>query len=341
MADITIVASPGTYVASLGAMIDTYARLRESYLSNPGLRDYSSVHTRLMVASISGERIEMAADRWIAADGPYAHAKHIRLLYLPSFQIPDPDRLQQVIATEVFAPFHRWLRDIALSGIVVGACGSAVCHLAAAGLLDGQKVTTSPRLHQAFHKLFPEVEIDTDAPLIRAGNIFTCALDSDAPDLALRMMEHAFFPIVTQGLRQRESPFSKTEELDGLIDPLVKRARIWMHDHFAQNLRIADVAEEFGVSHQTLIRRFRASGSVNPQAYLQQIRLNSAAMMLADTRRSVTEIALLVGYSDPAAFRRKFRVAFGISPAAFRRNQRRTQIVAATGGRTPGSPAVS
>lgn len=55
---------------------------------------------------------------------------------------------------------------------------------------------------------------------------------------------------------------------------------------------------------------------------LRFIRMNQAKKLLELTTQSVTDIALAVGYKNPANFDRHFKRLFGQSPTAYRRNER-------------------
>jgi AraC family transcriptional regulator len=67
---------------------------------------------------------------------------------------------------------------------------------------------------------------------------------------------------------------------------------------------------------------FSAVLGVTPHQYLVRSRLRRAAGLLADPARSVTDIALDVGFDDLSNFVRSFRRAAGVSPGAFRRASR-------------------
>ena len=51
--------------------------------------------------------------------------------------------------------------------------------------------------------------------------------------------------------------------------------------------------------------------------YLNDIRIDTAKMLLMTTTKSVEEIAYAVGYESPKYFARIFKSVVGISPSAF------------------------
>ena len=57
---------------------------------------------------------------------------------------------------------------------------------------------------------------------------------------------------------------------------------------------------------------------VTPHQYLVRTRLRRAARLLADGARSITDVALDVGFGDLSNFVRTFHRAAGVSPRRFR-----------------------
>ena len=53
--------------------------------------------------------------------------------------------------------------------------------------------------------------------------------------------------------------------------------------------------------------------------YLQRYRVNQAKPLLKNSQKSITEIALAVGFTDSGYFSRVFNRQTGMSPEAFRR----------------------
>ena len=81
--------------------------------------------------------------------------------------------------------------------------------------------------------------------------------------------------------------------------------------------RIGALARELATSARTLQRRLAAEG-VSYQELLDEARKEAAGRYLADTTLAISEIAYLVGYSEPAAFHRAFRRWYGSTPEAYR-----------------------
>lgn len=87
--------------------------------------------------------------------------------------------------------------------------------------------------------------------------------------------------------------------------------------------RIQSVARMIATTPRTLQRRLAAEGT-SYQELLEGVRREAAEGYLAGSGLSVSEIAYLLGYSEPAAFHRAFRRWHGVTPGEYRRRGRET-----------------
>jgi AraC-like DNA-binding protein len=78
------------------------------------------------------------------------------------------------------------------------------------------------------------------------------------------------------------------------------------------------VAESVGLSVRTLQRRLGADGLTYGRL-VAETRFALARRRMADPRRKLIDVALDLGYSDPAHFTRAFRSWTGTTPRTFRR----------------------
>jgi AraC family transcriptional regulator len=60
---------------------------------------------------------------------------------------------------------------------------------------------------------------------------------------------------------------------------------------------------------------------VSPSHYQINLRMNEARQLLRETKMSVVDVALEVGYSNPSYFAQLFRRETGLSPSDYRRQR--------------------
>ena len=96
----------------------------------------------------------------------------------------------------------------------------------------------------------------------------------------------------------------------------------WIEANAAQDIDLQSLAQRARLSVYHYLRVFSSVVGATPHQYLLRCRLRHAARLLADEDRSVTDIALDVGYADLSNFVRSFTRAAGVSPRAYRRASR-------------------
>jgi AraC family transcriptional regulator len=60
---------------------------------------------------------------------------------------------------------------------------------------------------------------------------------------------------------------------------------------------------------------------VSPSRYHISLRMNEARRLLRETKKSVADVAVEVGYANPSHFARLFRRETGLSPTVYRRQR--------------------
>jgi AraC-like DNA-binding protein len=98
----------------------------------------------------------------------------------------------------------------------------------------------------------------------------------------------------------------------------VRRALAITADRLADDPRLVDVADEVGLAPRSLARRFERELGMTWRAALRRLRVLRAIEQLAGTDRSVTEIAMDVGYASLSAFQSAFRDLTGQTPSEYR-----------------------
>src|SRR3954470_8329297 len=86
-------------------------------------------------------------------------------------------------------------------------------------------------------------------------------------------------------------------------------AALWMDAHCDEELDLAAVARQGGLSTFHFLRVFARVLGVTPHQYLARARLKRAARLLAAGDRPITEVALDAGFADLSNFIRTFRRA--------------------------------
>lgn len=88
----------------------------------------------------------------------------------------------------------------------------------------------------------------------------------------------------------------------------------WIRSHYADTIRVQDLANTVGMSLTSFHRHFRAVTSMTPIRYQQQIRLQAARSRLMSAAADVAAVGFAVGYDSPSQFSREYKRLFGDAP---------------------------
>lgn len=90
-----------------------------------------------------------------------------------------------------------------------------------------------------------------------------------------------------------------------------------------QEFDVLSLSHTLGVSRAQLFRKLKALTSETPVRFIQTIRLNHAAQLLAESHLSITQICYEVGFNYPSYFAELFHSQFGVSPKVYRKQNQR------------------
>jgi transcriptional regulator GlxA family with amidase domain len=151
------------------------------------------------------------------------------------------------------------------------------------------------RMHLAWRALDAGDDVDVDALAIDVASSLLRALHG----------------------RRAPEPASRASDLER-----VRAAITLLDDRCEERWSLSALARAVGLSAFHFSRLFSRVAGVSPHRYLLDARLRRASALLVDTDRSVTDIALDVGFDDLSNFVRTFHKRIGRSPAKFRRAAR-------------------
>ncbi len=101
---------------------------------------------------------------------------------------------------------------------------------------------------------------------------------------------------------------------------VVRDVRDLLHERLADPPALAELAAMTGLSQFALLRAFRAATGLPPHAYLNQVRVRQARLLL-DGGVAAADVAAQVGFADQAHLTRHFKRVVGVPPAAYQRER--------------------
>lgn len=135
---------------------------------------------------------------------------------------------------------------------------------------------------------------------------------------------------LAEGLMEAD-PCSRRATLPARCDrAAVERARQFLEAATDRVVRSAELERITGLTRYDLARQFRSVLGTSPHRYALMRRLTKARRALRPDR-SLADIALTAGFADQAHFTRRFKAAYGITPARY-------TALKASGLQQPSSP---
>jgi AraC-like DNA-binding protein len=100
----------------------------------------------------------------------------------------------------------------------------------------------------------------------------------------------------------------------GVPGQRIARAIRWLKDHFADPLRIEDLAKHTRLSPSALHLHFKGVTSLSPLQYQKRLRLQEARRLMMAEGLDAGEAAFRVGYESQSQFTREYRRLYGAPP---------------------------
>lgn len=97
----------------------------------------------------------------------------------------------------------------------------------------------------------------------------------------------------------------------------VRRVCGYLETHYAQPIRLEELARTAGLSQSALLRAFTKERGISPYRYLETVRINRARVLL-EQGVTTAQTALETGFSDQSHFGRFFTRLTGVTPGTYR-----------------------
>jgi len=99
---------------------------------------------------------------------------------------------------------------------------------------------------------------------------------------------------------------------------LIESAIRHLNEHYQQDIQIEQLARQCFFSKNYFARLFKETTGMSVNQYGQRIRIEQACQLMRATDKTLSEIAVEVGYADYKTFFSAFRKQKGVSPQAYR-----------------------
>ncbi|WP_420325115.1 GlxA family transcriptional regulator [Mameliella sp.] len=211
------------------------------------------------------------------------------------------------------------------SGATLGGLDTGGMILAKLGFLDGREAVLHHEAVPAVLEEFPDIVLSENLyafdrqRLTTAGGVAT-------GDAILAWIARVHGPALAAKTADalahgRIRDAGECQKLAVSADPLLERMMAVMAARIEHPIPLERVAAELGLSPKQLRLRCRKGLNQTPAQVYLGLRLDRAAQLVAETERSVLDIAQATGFASPSAFTRSYHARFGAPPRKQRQDR--------------------
>ncbi len=221
------------------------------------------------------------------------------------------------------------LRAADLRGARMVSICSGAFLLAAAGVLDGRRVTTHWRYADRLAQRFPTLRVDPDVIYVGDERVITSAGSAAGIDVCLELVRRDLGATAANAVARRlvvpphrdggQAQFVELPVPARADDDRIAAVMDWAVAHLAEPLNVETMARRAFMSVRTFSRHFQLATGTSPGRWLLEQRVRASLPLLEDGDDSVETIAARVGFNGAGAYRHHFGAAIGTSPIAYRR----------------------
>ncbi|WP_099302895.1 helix-turn-helix domain-containing protein [Bacillus sp. Marseille-P3800] len=121
--------------------------------------------------------------------------------------------------------------------------------------------------------------------------------------------------------RQEGVPVNK----EGWYDARVKQILAFIHTNYASAVTLEDLARLIHLTKAETIRLFKRYVGQTPFQYMNHYRLEKSRILLVETVSTVTETAMICGFSSVSYYISQFKRAYGFTPKQYQKERKTKQ----------------
>lgn len=222
-----------------------------------------------------------------------------------------------------------WLRRKSRTVRRYGSVCTGAFVLAAAGLIDGKRVSTHWNSAARLAAQYPGARVEADAIYVKDGRLFTSAGVTAGMDLALSMVEDDHGRELALRVARElvmflkrpggQSQFSAHLAAQTSERPALSELQDYVLANLKEDLSIPVLALRAGMSERNFARTFRHETGTTPADFVESARIDAARRLAEESDLPAKRLADAVGYATVDGFRRAFARRLGISVSEYRR----------------------
>nr|QIG95125.1 GlxA family transcriptional regulator [Bradyrhizobium sp. 6(2017)] len=238
--------------------------------------------------------------------------------------IPGGDGVNAATADAVLVD---WVRRRTTQARRTASVCTGAFLLAATGALDGRRAATHWQFCAELAERFPAVRVEPDPIFVRDGSFWTSAGVTSGIDLALALVEEdlgratalavARYLVVFFKRPGGQAQFSELLSLQA-TDDRFSALHDWIGNHLADDLSLATLARQAGMSERSFSRHYADATGLTPARAIERLRVEGARHLLSETQLPIKRISQRCGFGSEETMRRSFMRLLATTPQDYR-----------------------
>ncbi len=199
--------------------------------------------------------------------------------------------------------------------------------MAFSGLLKNKKCTTHWQYANEFRYFYPNVELIDEKIIVEHNGLYSSGGNNAYWNLLLFLVEKfvdremsiqiaKYFVVNLDKVNQ--TPFVIFNGMKDHDDSEVLQSQSYIEENYPYKITVDELATRLHLTRRTFERRFKKCTHCSVIEYLQKVRIEASKKQLEAGRKSIDEIIIEVGYSDPQTFRDIFKRVTGTTPIEYK-----------------------
>ncbi len=151
-----------------------------------------------------------------------------------------------------------------------------------------------------------------------AGMLLQLSAEAGSPELGSQFSAEALAQLIRVHLCRRGATLERNSHRGGLQPRRLQAVLQWIDANLSRAIVLSDMSRVAGLSPQHFCRMFKQSVGVTPHRYVTAQRVERAHRLLAESGRTLVEVALETGFPSQSHFGCTFRKFTGMTPGQFR-----------------------
>lgn len=149
-------------------------------------------------------------------------------------------------------------------------------------------------------------------------NDFVRESENDVPfkeDLMINILNQVLILLMQSHYRNETKPTSPVNQ--HYENELLDKITNYINNNLFEPLTIDDLCNEFSISRSSLQNLFKDNLKIAPKQYINEVKLAKSRMLIKENKHTVSNIALMLGFSSIHYFSRKFTQHYKITPTDY------------------------